>query len=326
MKTFALAAIAGLAAATTMSVDDYEFISYVAKHNKFYESTGEYAFRMNEWRKVDREIKLHNNANRTWTLGHNFMSDWTQKERRSLNGYKPELRTREYAPVYLEPTNEDEVNWNTKGAVTPVKNQGQCGSCWSFSSTGALEGAHFIAKGELLSLSEEQLVECDYGILKNLGCNGGLMDKAFKYAESNAMVEESVYPYTSGDGSRGSCKSELLSQGVVTVSTYTDVTKNSPDQLKAALAQQPVSVAIEADKTAFQMYTSGVLTGSACGTSLDHGVLAVGYGTENGTPYYLVKNSWGDSWGDAGYVKIGIEDGAGVCGIQSGPPSYPTTN
>ena len=121
MKTFALAAIAGLSTAL-MTSDDYEFISYVAKHNKVYETTEEYAFRMNEWRKVDREIKLHNNANRTWTLGHNFMSDWTQKERRSLNGYKPELRTREYAPVYLEPTNEDEVNWVTKGAVTPIKN------------------------------------------------------------------------------------------------------------------------------------------------------------------------------------------------------------
>ena len=152
------------------------------------------------------------------------------------------------------------------------------------------------------------------------------MDKAFKYAEKNAMVEESVYPYTSGDGSRGSCLTDLLSQGKVTVTTYADVTVNSPEQLKAALAQQPVSVAIEADKTAFQMYTSGVLTGSARGTNLDHGVLAVGYGTENGSPYYLVKNSWGASWGSDGYIKIGIEDGAGVCGIQSGPPSYPTTN
>ena len=112
------------------------------------------------------------------------------------------------------------------------------------------------------------------------------------------------------------------------VSTYTDVPTDDADQLKAALDKQPVSVAIEADKLAFQMYTSGVLTGTSCGTSLDHGVLAVGYGTEDGTEYFLVKNSWGGSWGDAGYVKIGVEseEAAGVCGILSGPPSYPETN
>ena len=327
MKTFALAAIAGLSTAL-MTSDDYEFISYVAQHNKVYETTEEYAFRMNEWMKVDRHIKLHNNENKTWTLGHNHMSDWTQAERKSINGLKPELRDREYAPVLLEPSNADGVNWVEKGAVTDVKNQGQCGSCWSFSTTGALEGAHFVATGELLSLSEEFFVECDYGLLKNLGCNGGLMDKAFKWAESNAVPLEDAYPYTSGTGTRGSCQTDLAADGKVTVSTYTDVTKNDAAQLKAALDKQPVSVAIEADKTAFQMYTSGVITGTDCGTNLDHGVLAVGYGTEDGTEYFLVKNSWGASWGDKGYVKLGVEstDKQGVCGILSGPPSYPTTN
>merc|ERR1711934_607767 len=205
-------------------------------------------------------------------------------------------------------------------------NQGSCGSCWSFSTTGSLEGAHFIATGSLESFSEEQFVQCDYGVTKNLGCNGGLMDKAFAYAESNAIQTEANYPYTSGSGRRGSCDSSKLEGASLKVTTYTDVTVNSPEQLKAALDKQPVSVAIEADKMAFQMYHSGVLTGDKCGTNLDHGVLAVGYGTENGVEYYLVKNSWGATWGDAGYVKIGVEDGAGVCGIQSGPPSYPETN
>ena len=149
------------------------------------------------------------------------------------------------------------------------------------------------------------------------------MDKAFKYAESNAMVEESVYPYTSGDGSRGSCQTDLLSQGKVTVSTYTDVTKNSPDQLKAALAQQPVSVAIEADKLVFQTYKSGVLSGSKCGTQLDHAVLAVGFGNEDGQDYWLVKNSWNTTWGDQGYIKLAITEGAGTCGCQQ-QPLYPT--
>ena len=325
MKTFALAAIAGLSTAL-MTTDDYEFMKYIAKHGKVYETVEEYGHRMNEWRKVNDHIKAHNAAGRTWTLGHNHMSDWTHEERKSLNGLKPELREREYAPVWLEPSNADGVNWVEKGAVTDVKNQGSCGSCWSFSTTGALEGAHFIATGSLESYSEEQLVECDYGILKNMGCNGGLMDKAFKYVESNALATEADYPYTSGTGKRGSCDTSKLANASLKVSTYTDVTKNDASQLKAALDKQPVSVAIEADKMAFQMYHSGVLTGDKCGTNLDHGVLAVGYGTENGVEYYLVKNSWGATWGDAGYVKIGVEDGAGVCGIQSGPPSYPETN
>jgi len=154
------------------------------------------------------------------------------------------------------------------------------------------------------------------------------MDKAFDWAESHAIATEADYPYTSGDGSRAACDDSKEAGASLLVSTYTDVPTDDADQLKAALDKQPVSVAIEADKLSFQMYTSGVLTGTSCGTSLDHGVLAVGYGTEDGTEYFLVKNSWGGSWGDAGYVKIGVEseDAAGVCGILSGPPSYPETN
>merc|ERR1711885_35351 len=171
-----------------------------------------------------------------------------------------------------------------KGAVTAVKNQAQCGSCWAFSSTGSLEGAHFIATQQLVSLSEEQLVQCS---TVNSGCNGGLMDYAFEYAETTPLVEESAYPYTSGSGITGTCNK-----------------------------------AIEADRMAFQGYTGGVITGTSCGTQLDHGVLAVGYGTENGEDYFLVKNSWGASWGESGYVKIGQ---ANVCGITQ-QPSFPTTN
>ena len=152
------------------------------------------------------------------------------------------------------------------------------------------------------------------------------MDKAFEYAESTAIATEADYPYTSGSGTRGSCDSSKLEGASLKVTTYTDVEANSSSQLKAALDKQPVSVAIQANKLVFQLYKTGVITGTRCGTNLDHGVLAAGYGVEDGVEYYLVKNSWGDSWGEAGYVKIGVEDGAGVCGIQSGPPSYPETN
>jgi len=295
-------------------------------HNKFYASAEEYGFRKAEFVKAHEAIEEHNAGNHTSRVGHNQFSDWTHEEYKMLLGYKPDLRTSEYNPMPYTVSNNDSVNWVTAGAVTPVKDQGQCGSCWSFSTTGALEGAHFVATGELVSYSEQQFVSCDYGLVKNLGCNGGLMDKAFSYAESTAITTEAEYPYTSGAGQRASCDSSLYADATLKVKSYFDVTKNDSDALKAALDTAPVSVAIEADKTVFQYYTSGVITGSACGTNLDHGVLAVGYGTENGTPYYLVKNSWNSTWGDQGYVKIGIESGAGVCGIQSGPPSQPTTN
>lgn len=140
-----------------------------------------------------------------------------------------------------------------------------------------------------------------------MGCSGGLMDNAFQYIETKPLELEADYPYTALDGT---C-SYSSSKGVGTVATYADVTQ-SAYQLKAAVAQGPVSVAIEADQTVFQSYTTGVITSSSCGTQLDHGVLAVGYGTESGQDYFLVKNSWGASWGDNGYVKIGTNN---ICGI-----------
>jgi len=144
------------------------------------------------------------------------------------------------------------------------------------------------------------------------------MALAFRYLESHSLDTEDKYPYTSGEGVRGECQ-ESLAKGPVKVTAFSQVKPASPDKLKESIAQQPVSVAIEADKTVFQHYKSGVITGSECGKMLDHGVLAVGYGSEDGTEYFLVKNSWGAEWGDKGYVKLGIEDGAGVCGINMQP-------
>merc|ERR1712159_93463 len=196
------------------------------------------------------------------------------------------------------------------------KNQQRCGSCWAFSTTGSVEGAYFIASGKLQSLSEEDLVQCDHN--GDQGCSGGLMDNAFTWISQNGICSESSYPYTSGGGVTGTCKKSCTP--VVTLTGHTDVPSKDETALKAAVSQQPVSVAIEADKSAFQLYSGGVLDNSACGTNLDHGVLVVGYGTD-GKDYWLVKNSWGASWGEQGYIRM--VRNKNQCGISQ-EPSYPT--
>ena len=223
----------------------------------------------------------------------------------------------------------ESVDWVKAGAVTPVKNQGQCGSCWSFSTTGSLEGAYYNTYGTLPSFSEQQLVDCDNRKNggKDMGCNGGLMDNAFTWIEKNGgLCSEDDYPYTSGDTkTAGTCQTtcDVVDNSVVT--TFTDVHPSNDVDMMTALSKQTVSIAIEADQQAFQLYKSGVFTGT-CGTNLDHGVLTVGYGTLDGQDYYKVKNSWGATWGDEGYILLGRGDefnkGQGQCGMLL-QASYP---
>jgi cathepsin L len=258
----------------------------------------------------------------TYTLGMNAFGDMTNEEFKAayLGTKKPEFNASH--TLFLSPLNvkdlPDTVDWRTQGYVTGVKDQGQCGSCWSFSATGSLEGQYFHKSKTLVSFSEQQLVDCS-GEFGNQGCNGGLMDQAFDYIKKYGIEKEEDYPYTARDGK---CK-YASGKTVTTVSGYTDIPTTDEAKLKEAVATVgPVSVAIDASHLSFQLYRSGVYNEKSCSqTQLDHGVLAVGYGAENGNNYWLVKNSWGGSWGQKGYIFMS-RDKNNQCGIATAA-SYP---
>jgi len=326
MRTFALAAIA--AGVNAISDMEFEYMQYVAKFAKNHHNVEEFAIRLANFVKTHAAIE-EINATESHTAAHNQFSDWHASEYKAMLGYKvdPSVDVVKNVHHFDESRNGDAINWITAGAVTDVKDQGQCGSCWSFSSTGSIEGAHFVATGELLSFSEQQLVECSHGILGNHGCNGGLQTYAYQYYESHFAELEEVYPYTSGNGTAdySKCAYDADSKTAVEVTSYQNVTPSNPEQMQAALTTAPLAVAIEADKMVFQTYSTGVLSSSKCGTTLDHAVLVVGNGTEDGQDYWLVKNSWNTTWGDQGYIKLAKDSSSGTCGVQL-DPQLPTTN
>ena len=266
-----------------------------------------------------------------------------QQQRRGILRGRANPASFRYAAAASDPSSLPEsVDWRRRGAVTEVKNQAQCGSCWAFSTTGSVEGINAIVTGELVSLSEQELVDCDSS--RDNGCHGGLMDFAFEFIEKNGGLDtEEDYAYRAEEHK---CKPEKRSRRVVSIDGHEDVPPNDELALRAAVAHQPVSVAIEADQRSFQLYVGGVFDES-CGVALDHGVLAVGYGSEAGQDFWLVKNSWGPAWGDRGYIKLArnldatvarernVSATAGQCGIAmqasfpikqgpNPPPSPPT--
>uniref|UniRef100_A0A7N0ZS58 Uncharacterized protein n=1 Tax=Kalanchoe fedtschenkoi TaxID=63787 RepID=A0A7N0ZS58_KALFE len=276
---------------------------------------------VHEFNKQDQPYKLQLNKFADLT-NHEFKNAFASSKighHRMFRGAPRGNGTFMYANVGRVPT---AVDWRKKGAVNPVKNQEQCGSCWAFSTVAAVEGIHQITTSQLVSLSEQQLVDCD--TTENQGCNGGLMDVAFEYVKTNGLTTEEDYPY---EAAQGTCGAKKEGNTFVTVDGHEDVPANNEDALLKAVAHQPVSVAIDAEGQAFQFYKEGVFTGR-CATNLDHGVVVVGYGTTlDGTKYWIVRNSWGGDWGEGGYIRMqrGISKKEGLCGIAM-MASYPTVS
>ncbi len=294
------------------------------EHGKVYPTDLEETRRHMIWQANKKYVDEHNahSDDFGFTLGLNAFADLESSEFVNLiNGFRGKRATNSSAKVYhsngvrLPST----VDWRTKGAVTGIKNQGQCGSCWAFSTTGSLEGQHFLKTGKLISLSEQQLVDCS-GSYGNEGCNGGLMDNSFRYIQANGGDDtESSYPYEAHDDT---CRFNPSNVGA-TDDGYVDIASRDESALQEAVANVgPISVAIDASHMSFQLYSGGVYNEPSCSqTQLDHGVLAIGYGTDGGKDYWLVKNSWGTSWGLQGYIMMSRNKN-NQCGIAT-QASYP---
>jgi len=302
--------------------------NFKLEHGKVYADEAEEMLRKQIFSEAVKTIQMHNylysKGLKSYTLGINKYSDLEHSEFvKMMNGLKRSNSTATGNRVaYLSPNIKVQlpttVDWRSQGYVTAIKDQGQCGSCWAFSAVGSLEGQHFRKTSQLVSLSEQNLVDCSrkYG---NNGCSGGLMDAAFSYIKDNKGIDtESSYPYEAMDDS---CRFKSENVGA-TDTGFVDIAENDEKQLMEAVATiGPISVAIDASQPSFQNYKNDVYDEPMCTDNLDHGVLAVGYGTLNGKDYWLVKNSWGESWGNNGYIMMSRNKN-NQCGIAS-MASYP---
>lgn len=325
MKTLIIfAALASLAFALPTN-DDFAFESFKVQFNKAYESEEDEQYHKDVFLLAKAYIDRHNaDPSNTYTLGINEFTDIEHELFIQRNGYLGSAALPSNSTVFKSSRRTDlpdEVDWRTKGVVTKVKNQGSCGSCWAFSTTGSLEGQHALKTdgNPLVSLSEQNLMDCSRKE-GNKGCKGGLMIDAFKYIKENGGIDtEESYPYKAENGK---CRFTQKNVGA-TCTGYVSIPKKDCDSLKKAIAEVgPISVAMDASEMSFQLYERGIYDPKKCSsTKLDHGVLAVGYGTKEGKDYWIIKNSWGRSWGMEGYFEIYAKDN--LCGICTAA-SYPT--
>ncbi|XP_023811589.1 pro-cathepsin H [Oryzias latipes] len=296
--------------------DEVQFKFWMTQHKKEY-SMMEYHQRLQIFTENKKLIDKHNEGNHSFTMALNQFSDMTFTEFRKAFLWSEPQNCSATSGNHLSSKGPypDSIDWRKKGNyITPVKNQGACGSCWTFSTTGCLESVTAIATGKLLSLSEQQLVDCAQDF-NNHGCNGGLPSQAFEYIMYNkGLMTEQDYPYTAMEDKcmyKPSLAAAFVKE-VVNVTAYDEM-----GMVDAVATHNPVSFAFEVTSD-FMNYHQGVYTSTECHSTADkvnHAVLAVGYGQENGTPYWIVKNSWGSKWGMDGYFLI--ERGKNMCGLAA---------
>ena len=300
-------------------MEEYSITMYQLLWNVIYSSILDISLQDISWTMNDRYIHEHNQQHLSYEVGHNQFSEVSFIDGKNPQTHHYLKHPREPEDVYEEslevPT---QVDWRYKGDVSSVKDQGECGSCWAFSATGALESAWSIHHHQLYNLSEQELVDCgdSYG---NNGCSGGMMDNAFKYIIQNGLCSNASYPYI---GTDSTCSNTTCTK-VVKMKHFKDIPSRNEHALMHAVSKQPVSVAIQANLQSFQLYKSGIYSDPFCGDDLDHGVLLVGYGYDStwNMTYWIIKNSWGSKWGEKGYMKIrkDINDTGGLCGIAIDP-------
>ena len=303
-----------------------EFNNFQERFSKHYSTVHELENRFAVFRQNFVGILAHNSDfTQNFTMGVNQFTDLTPEEFKAqyVGGLKTEVGSYGCKTFSSSASGAPSaIDWRTKGVVNPVRDQGQCGSCWAFATTANAESVWAISTGQLLDLSEEFLVDCASGAgYFNMGCNGGQMDSAFKYMINNGQCTESSYPYKAGTTkTAGTC--QKCTAAPVHFSTCYDVKPNDQVSLMAAVSKQPVVIAIEADTRYFQSYSGGILDSTACGTTLDHAVEIVSYGSENGIDYWNVRNSWSNTWGENGYVRIkktSSTNDIGICGVAAEP-------
>jgi cathepsin L len=301
--------LASVAMASSWSAD---WANFKYQHTKIY-SGEEDVTRMNIWHKNVKMVEKHNSENHSYTMAINKFSDWTEEEFQAYLGYQPRGE-KTNVKHFQNSATPDAVDFRAEGKVTPPKDQGQCGSCWAFSATGGIEGVWAKNMGELVSVSEQQLVDCAQG-----GCNGGHMINGWTSVASNGgIMSEESYPYTAKDGNCHFDDGEVVSH----VTGYEEVSPHE-SSMEAALVEigYPISIGVHAGSS-FQHYSSGVYSDNSCKNGqLNHAILVVGYDKTGSEPYWIVKNSWGGAWGDHGYINMKM--GINICGIKS-DPCYPT--